>query len=605
MSRRSPTSVSSVGRIVAFTVLSSLVACSYEGTRADPPPFSSPPATRLAGCPKADSSTIVGTGQILDVALRGDDVFWLDGNAVRMWRAGETKTLARVDGVPLRLIADEEFVFVSHPGGATTVDGQARDASIARVSIATGEVKELLPSYPGAKPRSADLAFWRDRVVFTTYDGTLRSLPRDASTPAQIMWASQYYPKGYDVALRSLEIGGDIALHRANALEPPAEAIWVDLVRMVDPGVSAGRVDYEDRLQASALVGPRTGFVWSSAITGKLWWQAKVDTPSPPPATPLLPPVFPRELRMEHGLLHLLDAQRVHTTSLEAPALAAIACGRALSDLVTAPGYVAWIESGTEVRRLATPATVRTEPPPEKPVELAMPADAAPRTVHVRAYLDSAAHLFIAENKMWWVNTLERPPGFADDGVLRPSEIDGVSWAPAFAFVGDEALPGLGRFENNCNCSSQPLELPWSLPRAPQIVAVELTKGRARVQAFVAQQPSAVNDYTMIVTLQEEGVLGQAWVEVELRLLATPLSADDRRPLLLAVGCVRRRGGARDARSVRADRVCLRPARPAPRRHLQRGRARGAGDGPRAPARRRNHPRRGRSPDAGAHRRAM
>lgn len=538
MVRRFPTSLPSVGRTVAFTALSCLAACSYEGTRAEPPASSSPPGTRLADCPKADSSSVIGTGQILDVALRGDDVFWLDGNAVRMWRAGETKTLARVDGVPLRLIADEDFVFVSHPGGATAVDGEARDASIARVTIATGEIRELLPSYPGTKPRSADLAFWRDRVVFTTYDGTLRSLPRDASTPAQIMWASQLYPNGFDVALRSLQISGDIALHRANALEPPAEPIWVDLVRLVDPGVGAGRVDAEDRLQASALVGPRAGFVWSSAITGKLWWQAMVDTPSPPPATLLLPPVFPRELRMEHGLLHLLDAQRVHTTSLEAPSLAAIACGRALSGLVTTPGYVAWIESGTEVRRLATPGTARSEPLPEKPSELPMPPEAAVRTVHVRAYLDSAAHLFIAENKMWWVNTLERPPGYADDGVLRPSEIDGVPWAPAFAFAGDVTLPGLGRFENNCNCSSEPLELPWSLPRAPQTISVELTKGRARAQAFVAQQPSAVNAYTTIVSLQEEGALGQAWVEVEVRLLATPLPSDDRRAFLLAPWCV-------------------------------------------------------------------
>ena len=478
------------------TALCLVAACSYEGTRPEPVPFVAPPSPGLADCPKTDSSIIVGEGHIVDVALAGDDVFWLDGNAVRRWHEGETTTLARVDGVPLRVIADGEFVFVSHPGGATIASGQARDASLARVTIPTGEVREILPTYPETKRGSVDLAFWRERLVYTTYDGTLRSLPRDGSTPAQIMWAGQRYPNGFDVALRSLEVSGDIALHRPNAGEPPVNPFWVDLARMVDP---------------------------NSAVTGKIWWQANLDAAEIQPARPLFPPLYPRELRMQGGLLHLLDAERIRVSPLEQPALAVLACGRGLTDLVTAPGYVAWIENGTEVHRLAMPQTSPAEPARTPPIEPAMPPDASPRTVVARVYLDAASHLYLSGKKMWWHHTLERPPGWGLDGVLRPSEIDGVPWAPAFAFSSvQETLPGLGPYTNNCNCNSQPLDLPWTLPRAPQVVSVELTKGRARAEAFVAQQPSAANDYTAIISLQEEGVTGQAWVEIELRLLATP-----------------------------------------------------------------------------------
>lgn len=130
--------------------------------------------------------------------------------------------------------------------------------------------------------------------------------------------------------------------------------------------------------------------------------------------------------------------------------------------------------------------------------------DAPPPSFHVRVegYIDGRSHLIFNGTTVYWHHYQFAAPG-REVFVNYPTRFNGVEWQPVW--------PDLPDAENrDCNCDSSTYEtLPTAVPRLelPATVTVVAT----RRAPSVIQQPTQMNDFTLIVELSDLGAGGSAW----------------------------------------------------------------------------------------------
>lgn len=133
-------------------------------------------------------------------------------------------------------------------------------------------------------------------------------------------------------------------------------------------------------------------------------------------------------------------------------------------------------------------------------------------TLLVGAYIDGVSYLVIHGNQAHWYHEAFAAPGrhlFVD----YPTFFMNKAWYPAW--------PDLPDAENrDCNCDSS------TYTGVPALAAVEQTVTlsviTARNGASIYQQPTASNDYTLIVLFDDGPPGGAAWYKVGLTYKAAP-----------------------------------------------------------------------------------
>jgi hypothetical protein len=148
----------------------------------------------------------------------------------------------------------------------------------------------------------------------------------------------------------------------------------------------------------------------------------------------------------------------------------------------------------------------------DEPGADAVPIDAAPDAqpanlrVRVEAHIDGRDELILKDRTAQWHHYQFAAPG-REAFVTLPTKFDSIEWFPVW--------PDTPNTENrDCDCvSSIYTELPTDVPRVVGVVA-SLTVNSARVAPSIKQQPSADNDYTLVVELTDVGQGGAAWNDV-------------------------------------------------------------------------------------------
>jgi RNA polymerase sigma factor (sigma-70 family) len=129
-------------------------------------------------------------------------------------------------------------------------------------------------------------------------------------------------------------------------------------------------------------------------------------------------------------------------------------------------------------------------------------------TIHVQAYIDGRSRLCVSGNTVHWSSLEYDPPG-KQGNAERPTLINGQKWYPAWS-----SLP-----VGTLSVSDNYKQLTPPLPRAAVTVSVNPINARGKV--WVVQQPSAGNDYTLIVEFDDSAPSGAASYTVDLLISAT------------------------------------------------------------------------------------
>ncbi len=142
--------------------------------------------------------------------------------------------------------------------------------------------------------------------------------------------------------------------------------------------------------------------------------------------------------------------------------------------------------------------------PPDAPQNFAL---------RVSAYVDGRSRLRFRGTTVQWEHLEFAAPG-REQGATTPTKLGTVDWQPVW--------PDVPTAENrDCNCkSSVYTELPVGIPRAPSTAA--LTAVQARKMPSIVQQPSADNDYTLVVELTDLGFSGSSTNIVDIAVNVAP-----------------------------------------------------------------------------------
>jgi hypothetical protein len=135
---------------------------------------------------------------------------------------------------------------------------------------------------------------------------------------------------------------------------------------------------------------------------------------------------------------------------------------------------------------------------------IASDADAAPpQPFHLRvaALIDGESHLIIHGTTLHWQHFDFAAPG-RWNFVKDPIGLNGADWYPDWPDVPDSENRDCG------GCMSSSTELPIGVPRAP--ATATWTEVQTRRAQGIVQQPSAANDYELIVLISDKGVTGAA-----------------------------------------------------------------------------------------------
>jgi phosphatidylserine/phosphatidylglycerophosphate/cardiolipin synthase-like enzyme len=131
----------------------------------------------------------------------------------------------------------------------------------------------------------------------------------------------------------------------------------------------------------------------------------------------------------------------------------------------------------------------------------------------VRAYVDGRSQLVVRGRQAHWVHHDFAAPGrwlLAD----LPTYLNDRPWTPTWpADFGPEV--------RDCHCPSSSTEGIPALPEKAQIVRLRPLEVRDRAE--IVQQPSAANDYTLVLELDDNPSSGADWYEVELSYESQPL----------------------------------------------------------------------------------
>ena len=139
----------------------------------------------------------------------------------------------------------------------------------------------------------------------------------------------------------------------------------------------------------------------------------------------------------------------------------------------------------------------------------AAPAAASiPTALKVRAFVDGRSQLIISGNMLHWRHLDFAAPGrHYDTEVSQPTYLNQNAWMPVW--------PDLPDPENrDCYCNSSSYQGIPSLAGAEDQVRLDVVQARGAVS--ILQQPSAANDYTLIIELDDNPLMGPDWYEIDL-----------------------------------------------------------------------------------------
>jgi basic membrane lipoprotein Med (substrate-binding protein (PBP1-ABC) superfamily)/fibronectin type 3 domain-containing protein len=138
--------------------------------------------------------------------------------------------------------------------------------------------------------------------------------------------------------------------------------------------------------------------------------------------------------------------------------------------------------------------------------------------LRVRAYIDGDTYLVVQGDSLYWHQNGADAPG-RTGGHNDPTYVDGFLWYPSWPDVPDPR-------NRDCNCDSSAYT-GFANPLLAQGQRVNLNVIQGRHEVTIVQQPSAENDYTLIVDFNDGPPGGADWYEVE-------LSSNFQRPVIVA-----------------------------------------------------------------------
>jgi hypothetical protein len=131
--------------------------------------------------------------------------------------------------------------------------------------------------------------------------------------------------------------------------------------------------------------------------------------------------------------------------------------------------------------------------------------------LNVRAFVDGRSRLIIKGDVLYWHHLDFAAPGRHETVEANlPTYLNKVAWEPIWPDVPDAA-------NRDCNCDSSSYQGIPNLASTNQRVWVDIVRARGTVS--VIQQPSAANDYTLIIELDDNPLDGPDWYEVNLNYI--------------------------------------------------------------------------------------
>jgi hypothetical protein len=139
------------------------------------------------------------------------------------------------------------------------------------------------------------------------------------------------------------------------------------------------------------------------------------------------------------------------------------------------------------------------------------PPDAPPPDFHLRieVLVDGRSNLIVQGTTVQWQHYQFAAPGRLDF-VMEPTTLNGTPWFPIW--------PDEPTIENrDCNgCMSSIGQLAAGVPGVPSVPSTTtLTEVQVRRPQQILQEPTAANDYTLIVEITDVGEIGGAPYIVE------------------------------------------------------------------------------------------
>jgi hypothetical protein len=126
-------------------------------------------------------------------------------------------------------------------------------------------------------------------------------------------------------------------------------------------------------------------------------------------------------------------------------------------------------------------------------------------TIRIRALIDGRSRLTIQGNSVQWQHFNFAAPG-RHSGVNEPTIVNGYQWLPVWPDVPNEE-------NRECNCFSDRLELNQPLlPKAQVPVSLDPIAARGIVE--IVEQPSAANNYALVVEFNDNDIGASADYEI-------------------------------------------------------------------------------------------
>jgi hypothetical protein len=132
---------------------------------------------------------------------------------------------------------------------------------------------------------------------------------------------------------------------------------------------------------------------------------------------------------------------------------------------------------------------------------------AAACPIRISAWIDGRSQLTLQGNTAQWHHFDANAPG-REGGVTEPTVINGITWFPVWP--GDPGDP----LNHDCDCDSDTFN-GVNPPLPSEDMTVVLREIEVRQEVSIIQQPSAGNDYTLIIEFNDNEPGGADWYTVE------------------------------------------------------------------------------------------
>jgi len=127
-------------------------------------------------------------------------------------------------------------------------------------------------------------------------------------------------------------------------------------------------------------------------------------------------------------------------------------------------------------------------------------------TIQVSAWIDGRSHLILRGNTAQWHHYDYTAPG-REDMLTEPTIINGSNWYPVWPDVPNAA-------NHDCDCDSDVFN--GVFPPLPSTdMTLSLKEIQVRDQVSIVEQPSAGNNYTLIIEFNDNSSGGADWYTIE------------------------------------------------------------------------------------------